>query len=164
MSSSSLINFSSLEEVLKTVSEQQKAIFDTLEGMRAEVDQLALRTKLEEADNVLEDGCAATPDAAGVPALTPARRRARLRDHERQIKRLETDASAIVGVVDELPKLKQEVAARTTQVETKMSMELGEMRETLTTRLQAAEKELNAKANSADLRAVQLELEEQAKP
>ena len=100
----------------------------------------------------------------GVPALTPARRRARLRDHERQIKRLETDASAIVGVVDELPKLKQEVAARTTQVETKMSMELGEMRETLTTRLQAAEKELNAKANSADLRAVQLELEEQAKP
>jgi len=100
----------------------------------------------------------------GVPALTLARRRARLRDHERQIKRLETDASAIVGVVDELPKLKQEVAARTTQVETKMSMELGEMRETLTTRLQAAEKELNAKANSADLRAVQLELEEQAKP
>ena len=77
-------------------------------------------------------------------AATPARRRARLRDHERQIKRLETDASAIVGVVDELPKLKQEVAARTTQVETKMSMELGEMRETLTTRLQAAEKELDA--------------------
>ena len=58
---SSLINFSSLEEVLKTVSEQQKAIFDTLEGMRAEVDTLALRTKLEEADNVLEDGCAASP-------------------------------------------------------------------------------------------------------
>ena len=77
------------------------------------------------------------------------------------IKRLETDAAAIVGVVDELPKLKQEVAARTTQVETKMSMELGEMRETLTKRLQAAEKELSAKASSADLRAVSLELEEQ---
>ena len=42
-----------------------------------------------------------------------------------------------------------------------MSMELGEMRETLTKRLQAAEKELSAKASSADLRAVQLELEEQ---
>jgi len=139
---SSLINFSSLEEVLSTVSEQQKAIFDTLEGMRAEMETLALRTKLEEADNVLEDG---------------------LRDHERMIKRLETDAAAIVGVVDELPKLKQEVAARTTQVETKMSMELGEMRETLTERLQAAEKELSAKASSADLRAVSLELEEQAK-
>ena len=42
-----------------------------------------------------------------------------------------------------------------------MSMELGEMRETLTKRLQAAEKELSAKASSADLRAVSLELEEQ---
>ena len=73
MSSSSLINFSSLEEVLKMVSEQQKAIFDTLEGMRAEVDQLALRTKLEEADNVLEDGCAATPDAAERCPCTHAR-------------------------------------------------------------------------------------------
>ena len=73
MSSSSLINFSSLEEVLKTVSEQQQAIFDTLEGMRAEVDQLALRTKLEEADNVLEDGCAATPDAAARCPCTHAR-------------------------------------------------------------------------------------------
>ena len=67
---SSLINFSSLEEVLKTVSEQQKAIFDTLEGMRAEVDTLALRTKLEEADNVLEDGCAASPDAAAMCPCT----------------------------------------------------------------------------------------------
>ena len=57
---SSLINFSSLEEVLKTVSEQQRAIFDTLEGMRAEVDTLALRTKLEEQENVLEDGCVAS--------------------------------------------------------------------------------------------------------
>ena len=77
---------------------------------------------------------------------------------------LRVELEGVQEVVDELPKLKQEVAARTTQVETKMSMELGEMRETLTTRLQAAEKELNAKANSADLRAVQLELEEQANP
>ena len=67
-------------------------------------------------------------------------------------------------MVDELPKLKQEVAARTTQVETKMSMDLGEMKETLNKRLQAAEKELSAKASSADLRAVQLELEEQVLP
>ena len=43
------------------------------------------------------------------PALTHSRRCGRLRDHERAIKRLESDASAIVGVVDELPKLKQEV-------------------------------------------------------
>ena len=73
---SSLINFSSLEEVLKTVSEQQRAIFDTLEGMRAEVDTLALRTKLEEQENVLEDGCAASPGAAAMYATlhshTPA--------------------------------------------------------------------------------------------
>ena len=63
---SSLINFSSLEEVLKTVSEQQNAIFDTLEGMKAEIDNLAQKTKLEEADNVLEDGCAASPGAAAI--------------------------------------------------------------------------------------------------
>ena len=43
------------------------------------------------------------------PARTHSRRCGRLRDHERAIKRLESDASAIVGVVDELPKLKQEV-------------------------------------------------------
>ena len=65
--SSSLINFSSLEEVLNTVSEQQRAIFDTLEGMRAEVDGLALRTSLENQERVLADGCAASP---GDPAPT----------------------------------------------------------------------------------------------
>ena len=70
---SSLINFSSLEEVLKTVSEQQRAIFDTLEGMRAEVDTLALRTKLEEQENVLEDGCAASPGAAATYVTLHAR-------------------------------------------------------------------------------------------
>ena len=86
----------------------------------------------------------------------------RLRGHERALKRLETDSIAIVGVVEELPNLKQEVAARTTEVETKLSMDVGEMKETLTKKLHMAEKELSAKASSADLRKVQLELEEQA--
>ena len=61
---SSLIDFSSLEEVLKTVSDQQKQIFDSLEGMRVEVDGMALRTKLEEQEQVLANGCAAPPNAA----------------------------------------------------------------------------------------------------
>ena len=57
---------------------------------------------------------------------TPSHRRGRLCDHERALKRLEADASAIVCVADELPNLKREVTARTTEVETKLSMELGE--------------------------------------
>ena len=62
--SSSLITFSSLEEVLRTVSEQQAAIMDMLEGMTAEVDGLALRTTLDKQESVLAAGYAPSPGTA----------------------------------------------------------------------------------------------------
>ena len=138
----SLINFSSLEEVLKTVSEQQKHMFATLERLRSDVDQMAVKDSLEEHERLLVDGQKA---------------------HDRALKRLEADAAAVVGVVQELPNLKKEVAARMSEVETKLSMELGQMQQTLLGRVQAAEKNLRGSASTAELRQLQLELGEHAK-
>lgn len=53
-----LINFSSLETVLKQVSEQQKLITATLTSMQEEVLTLAAREELDTQEQALSDGCA----------------------------------------------------------------------------------------------------------
>ena len=52
----SLINFGGLEDVLKNVSDQQATIMDTLEQLRADVDDLAPRDGLEKMQKRLDEG------------------------------------------------------------------------------------------------------------
>lgn len=52
----SLINFSSLETVLKNVSEQQKTIAATLERIQEEVATLATGEELSAQERILADG------------------------------------------------------------------------------------------------------------
>lgn len=87
----------------------------------------------------------------------------RISNHERALDRLETTTKSVMHVVDELPRVRAEVQARTTEVETKLSMELGKMHASLGSRLQVAEKDLRGKAAASELRKLALDLEGHAR-
>ena len=109
---------------------------------------------------------AATPIALAAHAALVSQPRSRaarrLAKHDRALQRLEAGLGSVQHVVEELPKLRHDVASRTTEVETKLNMELGRVQSTLSARLQGSEKELKGKAASADLRKLALDLEESA--